>query len=1105
LNADRAVALPCAGVARRGLRIVHLGIAFVVAAVLGLTWLSTAPTASAAQPTCAQEARRSADGRTVIGSPCADRIIVTSPQVKVIFGGGGNDVIYANAYVEEVLGEDGDDVIYGEPAEVATGEPPASVGPPSGIPYEPAEPRQETRIQTFRFGSKRQLNRLGASASNTVNCTSNPCRGGLGSQQLLGGNGNDVIFGERGNDTLYGNEGHDALYGGVGDEVLISGGVGEDLLAGGPGADQLNGNQENDLLRGDTTIDTLEDTGGTAGDTISFATGVAPGFEGTYAFTGFPLSGNAEERGVRVRLDGGEACAGGFEACDGDARYGGGTDEIAATGIENVIGTPFADVIIGSSVANRLEGGGGADVIEGGGDNDVLVGGAEGDYIAGGGGTDTAAGEAGVNKCAVDVENPAGCSGSEASVVQRDRSKISAGLMTSGFAATVHWTQLYLVGSNTARDNVSASFYIDGGGTGHVVFTAEADSATFNLSGEASTPNCTYAERKVDCTLATPPDAIVMAGMAGNDHLSVAGGSFWETASVMLVGGEGEDWLQGSGSTEDVLVDGTGAWNDATSGYGYDDFLTNNEGADALEGGAGNDLLLSAAICSGDTLQGAEGGSGDGAAQNSASWAKMPAPNGVVADLQTQTAGNYYNSGPACSAGAIDTLKNLDDLEGSSQSDALFGDGNANNILGRLGDDGLYGRAASDRIEAVDGGHDTVGGGGGTDDCLWDNGIDTVSECDVTTTTFSTVVRSIAGQPGYVTVDGHVYGKAPDGSNIPMNGVKVNVRFYKKESGTYVYKNTAQVPITNSYYRVENWSVGLGEWQVKAEFSTQGTYDQSESGLHPFTIVANGWHSNESLGGTFTADPDIASQASGRLDVFGRGAENSLWVKSLSGGTWGAWGYMGGALTSGPGAVSWATNRIDVVAADGANSVAHWYWNGASWAADNLGGFTNADPDISSWEPNRLDVFVRGSGNNLHHKWWAGGWSGWENMGGNLAGGPGAVSWGPNRIDVVARMTDNTIGHWYWGGAGWAFDSLGGTLTSDADIASWGSGRLDVFARGTDNGLWHKYYPAPGGWSAWQPLGGYITSGPAAVSWGSGRIDVVARGADNSLLHWWFQ
>ncbi|HEY2715028.1 MAG TPA: RICIN domain-containing protein, partial [Solirubrobacterales bacterium] len=385
----------------------------------------------------------------------------------------------------------------------------------------------------------------------------------------------------------------------------------------------------------------------------------------------------------------------------------------------------------------------------------------------------------------------------------------------------------------------------------------------------------------------------------------------------------------------------------------------------------------------------------------------------------------------------------------------------------------------------------------------------TIQPGQCTTETFVTPSNAIGSQPGFITISGHVLVPNPECGVIDERWLNVN--YYKQDaSGNYVLDSTDHPVVHNGFYSEVNRPVGAGNWKVKTVFPGQDWFKESASSwpnAPGFSIVPNGWHI-DNLGGTFTADPDISSQGPGRLDVFGRGAENSLWINSFPvKGTWGGWVPMGGALASGPGSVSWSSGRIDVVMVDGSSTISHWYWTGSSWAADNLGGTITADPDISSWGTNRLDVFARGVEGGLWHKWWGGaGWSAWEAMGGSLAGGPSAVSWGTNRIDVVARMTDNTIGHWYWNGGGWVYDNLGGTLTSDPAISSQGPGMLDVFARGTDNGLWHRWYTTGfGQWSNWEPMGGALTSGPGAVSWGQGRVDVVARGVNNSLEHWWFQ
>lgn len=682
-----------------------LGGAVLVAVLVGWVGLSLGG-ALAASP-CSGRPTTSPDGTVVHGSPCADRIVVTSPAVRKVVGDAGDDVIYVNAEVAEVVGGEGDDTIFGElPGALE-----------SDVP---------TRGPTYFPASRKGSAGAFATASIEVkNCEANAwCFGGDGNQELVGSSGNDQIFGQRGNDVLKGNGGTDELFGGVGDESLIAGGSGDDLLAGGLGTDHLNGEAGSDVARGDGTIDDIEDNGAGGTDTLSFETGVTPGFHGTVGIANFPADSNSEERGVNIRLDG-TTCDGSFQACDNEARYGGGDDEIAVSGFENVIGSPFADYISGSAGANRIDGGGGADVIYGNGGADQLYGGADGDYISGGAEGDVAFGGAGSNNCATDVETANECSGSAESVTQRDRSKISVGFMVASPPESLHWIGLYMSGSNSA-DKVKVVY-----STGAITFTTEAESASFDTNAAAKTPGCfNYEATKVECGVSKTLDAIVLAGMSGNDAITTEG--FAPLASPILLGGEGNDVLTARNGTEDMLVDGPGAFEDSLSATGYDDALINNEGKDTLQGGNGNDLLLSASNCDGDTLQGAEAGSGDGTAVNSASWAKYPLGlPGIVADLEKGKAGNGWSSGPVCSSGTLATLANIDDLEGSSGNDVFFGDGNSNNLLGRLGEDQLWGRAGADNIEAKGepAEADTGGGGAESDTCRLDN-LDSFTSCN---------------------------------------------------------------------------------------------------------------------------------------------------------------------------------------------------------------------------------------------------------------------------------------------------------------------------------------------------------------------------------------
>jgi Ca2+-binding RTX toxin-like protein len=513
-----------------------------------------------------------------------------------------------------------------------------------------------------------------------------------GNDLFDGGPGPDIVYGGRSNDTLNGGGGDDHLYGGLGDDDL-GGGEGNDLLSGGHGADGIDGQPGDDHVRGDGTGDTLVDTGGGT-DTLSYATGVTPGFPNNAGYPDFsgyanfpPYSG---ERGAYINL-------GTNVADNGTARYGGGVDSLAGADFETIIGTPFSDFIVGSdpvggsSGSNTIYGGGGGDVILGAGGNDTLYGGADGDHLDGGTGTNTLRGNAGSDYCA----NPRRGNSCERStgggVILRDPTKISVGFLAPEAGG---FPQLYLTGSNLG-DSVSATY--TPGAPALVTFRTLSGSAGFFDRNSSARSGCgTPSTTRVVCTLNTPLDAIVLAGVVGGDDLQANGLNLG--SSLMLLGGEGGDSLSGGDLTEDVLVDGpdtTGAGADVLEGFGADDLLTNNDGADQLFAGNGNDLFLSTSICDGDQLSG-------GGDRDNASWARYSA--GIEARIAEGVAGRPgTGSGPDCGGEPLDTLAEIEDLEGTSFADSLFGGPGPDQLLGRAGGDTYSGAEGSDAILANSG------------------------------------------------------------------------------------------------------------------------------------------------------------------------------------------------------------------------------------------------------------------------------------------------------------------------------------------------------------------------------------------------------------------
>jgi Ca2+-binding RTX toxin-like protein len=127
-----------------------------------------------------------------------------------LYGGDGNDIVYAKAGNDNVDGRKGNDHLYGE------------------------------------AGNDTLL-------------------GKLGNDYLNAGGGKDKLYGEAGNDVLEGLTGNDSIYGGTGNDILLgyedndylNGGNGNDIIKGQAGNDTFIGGSGNDRLTGRAGADTF--------------------------------------------------------------------------------------------------------------------------------------------------------------------------------------------------------------------------------------------------------------------------------------------------------------------------------------------------------------------------------------------------------------------------------------------------------------------------------------------------------------------------------------------------------------------------------------------------------------------------------------------------------------------------------------------------------------------------------------------------------------------------------------------------------------------------------------------------------------------------------
>ncbi|WP_225771386.1 calcium-binding protein [Inquilinus sp. Marseille-Q2685] len=228
---------------------------------------------------------------------------------------------------------------------------------------------------------------------------------------LVGGAWDDILFGFDGNDFLQGGAGADALFGGAGidtadyngnagvsvdlaagqgwggeaegdrlfdiENVWGTGGYG-DILAGSDAGNELRGFGGNDTLYGRDGDDRL--VGGMADDFLQGGAGAdsIDGGDGTDTVDYNGLEG--------VHVDLGRGIAE-FGEAQGDV----------ITGVENVWGTAYGDVLVGTSSGSDLRGWGGDDFLGGGPAGDLLYGNDGSDRLIGDGGADTLSGGAGAD------------------------------------------------------------------------------------------------------------------------------------------------------------------------------------------------------------------------------------------------------------------------------------------------------------------------------------------------------------------------------------------------------------------------------------------------------------------------------------------------------------------------------------------------------------------------------------------------------------------------------------------------------------------------------------------------------------------------------------
>ena len=470
-----------------------------------------------------------------------------------------------------------------------------------------------------------------------------------GNDTLDGGNGNDILRGGNGNDTLIGGAGNDtATYddatGGVTVSLNVSGaqntgGAGTDALS---GIENLTGSNFDDVLTGNAGANVL--VGGLGNDTLDGSDGddILRGGQGNDTLIG----GIGIDTAIYDDATGGVTVS--LNVSGAQNTGGAGTD--ALSGIENLTGSNFDDVLTGNAGANVLVGGLGNDTLDGGDGDDILRGGQGNDTLIGGIGIDTA-------------------------IYDDATGGVTVSLNVGGAQATGG------AGTDTLSgiENLTGSSFGDvlTGDDGANVLTGGLGNDT--LIGGGGIDTASYSDATGAVTVSLNTAAAQNTGAAGIDTLS---------GIENLTGSSFDDILTGS-ALANVLTGGDG--NDSLLGLDGDDTLDGGNGDDQLRGGAGNDTLIG------------------GAGNDTASY--KDATGGVSVSLAITGAQNTGGAG-------TDTLSGIENLNGSAYNDTLTGDAGANRFSGGAGDDYIDGGA----------GVDDMFGGTGNDTYIVDNTADLITE-----------------------------------------------------------------------------------------------------------------------------------------------------------------------------------------------------------------------------------------------------------------------------------------------------------------------------------------------------------------------------------------
>jgi len=363
--------------------------------------------------------------------------------------------------------------------------------------------------------------------------------------------------------TLAGGNGTDTLTNKTGLAVTLDGGGGDDVLVGGTAGDTM---LWNGLGR-----ETFVGTGGTL--RIAYPTVGKLSYDAANVAIADKTIANSVTQTVTEPKSKVTSVQAGTAALTGIAKVvvtgTGGNDVLSATnfsGVAELYGAAGNDTLRGGKGNDLLVGGPGKDAFAGGAADDAVV----ADYADFAGlASSQITGGPGVDTLWMDGQDPAAApSGSGATFVNSDFEVVNGGNgddVIDSAGATVGVTLNGNVGNDTLTGGL-AKDALNGNAGDDVVRANYADfAAATQITGGAGN------------------DVLWMDGQPpATQPASPGSASYTNTDFETVNGGNGNDTIDSSSATFDVVL----------NGYGGNDSLTGGKGNDSIEGGAGNDALI---------------------------------------------------------------------------------------------------------------------------------------------------------------------------------------------------------------------------------------------------------------------------------------------------------------------------------------------------------------------------------------------------------------------------------------------------------------------------------------------------------------------------------